>query len=247
MFTKARRTPKGVIVPQNSINDRLDLYPIESSTRCGILSGLLGLNIRPFQMTTGEVNYESYFSYYIEQCKIARHDGGRHLSAKSHQDIIEIAAKIRSQVNRQDIESWLWSLPVPETKTQEQINGSIDLTVRLLSMINVGELHYGFSGQERLLWSRSSLEHCIRAYFEEPQVLDKEHVKLEKIFNARNLGRIAGIEIQFTNNLADHLRLISEDDKKVAIFHNVSFLRAQQKKYVPSYSKEMNFIDHSIT
>jgi hypothetical protein len=62
--------------------------------------------------------------------------------------------------------------------------------------------------------------------------LDNEHVKLEKIFIARNLGRIAGIEIQFTNNLADHLRLMNEDDKKVTIFHNASFLIGQRKKYV---------------
>ncbi len=59
---------------------------------------------------------------------------------------------------------------------------------------------------------------------------DNENVKLEKIFSALNLGRIAGMEIQFTNNLADHLRVMSEDDKKVAIFHNASFLISQRNK-----------------
>jgi len=54
-------------------------------------------------------------------------------------------------------------------------------------------------------------------------------VKLEKIFNARNLGRIAGIEIEWTKNLADHLRLIDED-RKVAIFHHATYLECQLKK-----------------
>ena len=188
----------------------------------------------PSQMATGDVNYDSYFSYYIEQCNLALYDGERHISSKLHHDIIEIAAKIKAQVNRKDIALWLSSkLPVSNRENEEeQINGSIDLAARLLCMISVGELQYGFSGQERLIWSDNSLEHWIQDYFNVPRVLDNEHVKLEKIFSARNLGRIAGIEIQFTNNLADHLRLMSEDDKKIAIFHNASFLIGQRKKYV---------------
>ncbi len=209
-------------------------FPIYPSTKCEIINSLWGLNICPLHMATGGINYDSYFSYYIEQCNLALHDGERHISSKSHQDILEIAAQIRSQVNRKDIMLWLSSrLPFPKLENEEeQINGSIDLAVRLLCMINVGELQYGFSGQERLIWAENSLDHWIKDYFNAPRVLDNEYVRLEKIFSARNLGRIAGIEIQFTDNLADHLRLMSEDDKKVAIFHNASFLIIQQKKYI---------------
>ncbi|KAH8767658.1 hypothetical protein BGZ57DRAFT_988294 [Hyaloscypha finlandica] len=186
--------------------------------------------IWPLDISSGNVNYDSYFSYYSEQCNLALYDGERHISAKSHQDIIEIAEQIRSHVDRKDITLWLSSrLPFPRLENEEErINGSIDLVVRLLCMINVGELQYGFSGQERLMWSENSLEHWIKNYFHAPRLLDNEHVKLEKIFSALNLGRIAGIEIQFTNNLADHLRLMGEDDKKVSIFHNASFLMVQR-------------------
>jgi hypothetical protein len=55
-------------------------------------------------------------------------------------------------------------------------------------------------------------------------------VKLDRIFNARNLGRIAGIEVYWTNNLFDHLRLIDED-RKVAVFHYASFLKCQRERY----------------
>jgi hypothetical protein len=214
---------------QNSLRS----LSIDLGTKCEIIKGLWGLSVRPSEISKGKVNYDSYFSYYIEQCNLALYDGERHISAKSHQDIVEIAAQIKSQIHRTDIREWLRSkLPVPKPdNAEEQINGSIDLTARLLCMVNVGELQYGFSGQGRLQWSENNLEHRIHEYFNESHQLDKEHVKLEKIFNARNLGRIAGIEIQFTNNIADHLRLMSEDDKKVAIFHNATFLNDQRKKY----------------
>jgi hypothetical protein len=60
-----------------------------------------------------------------------------------------------------------------------------------------------------------------------PQTMMRENVKLEKIFNARNLERIAGIEIRWTSNLVDHLRM-RNDDTAVEIFHYASFLMFHQ-------------------
>jgi hypothetical protein len=54
-----------------------------------------------------------------------------------------------------------------------------------------------------------------------------ESVKLEKIFNARNLEHIAGIKVRWTSNLADHLRM-RDDDTAVELFHYASFLRFHQ-------------------
>jgi hypothetical protein len=54
----------------------------------------------------------------------------------------------------------------------------------------------------------------------------KEHVKLEKLFNAYNLSRIARIEVVWTSNLADHLRM-QDDDTRVAIFQHAFFLENQ--------------------
>lgn len=66
-------------------------------------------------------------------------------------------------------------------------------------------------------------------HFYAPRVLGQDSVKPEKIFNARNLARITGIEIEWTNNLANHLSLVDED-KKVAIFHHALFLDCRQKR-----------------
>lgn len=42
-------------------------------------------------------------------------------------------------------------------------------------------------------------------------------------FTAANLEKIAGIQVQWTSNLAGHLSL-KDDEKKVMLFHQVSFL-----------------------
>ena len=64
-----------------------------------------------------------------------------------------------------------------------------------------------------------------------PPACTHRHIKLEKQFNALNLHRIAGIRIFWTDNLADHLRMMN-DDKTVAIFYHASFLEYQKHKYV---------------
>ncbi|OCL07582.1 hypothetical protein AOQ84DRAFT_408652, partial [Glonium stellatum] len=83
------------------------------------------------------------------------------------------------------------------------------------------------SNQTCISWTDGLLKDSVIEHFSRAPVL-KDRVKLEKVFNALNLHRIAGIEIHWTNNLADHLRMM-EDDRKVALFHYESFLHIQNK------------------
>jgi hypothetical protein len=53
--------------------------------------------------------------------------------------------------------------------------------------------------------------------------MQTDKVKLPRTFNARNLSRLAGIEVHWTYNLADHLRMIN-DESQVSIFHFASLL-----------------------
>lgn len=62
--------------------------------------------------------------------------------------------------------------------------------------------------------------------FYAPPVLDPETTKLENNFTAINL-KLAGLEVVWTDNLIDHLRM-SDDDTKVHIFHHAAFLECQQ-------------------
>jgi hypothetical protein len=58
-------------------------------------------------------------------------------------------------------------------------------------------------------------------------------VRLESIFIALNLELIGDIQIVWTDNLADHLRM-SEEDTKVAIYGHAQFLKMNRDKWVVS-------------
>ncbi|KAL9100442.1 MAG: hypothetical protein Q9163_004187 [Psora crenata] len=90
-------------------------------------------------------------------------------------------------------------------------------------MVEVGCIPNSFSGRKELKWEHGSLQEFIHTHFGVPGKLNNERVKLERLFVARNLERITGISIFWTNNLADHLRMM-EHDTQVAIFHHASFL-----------------------
>jgi hypothetical protein len=217
-----------------SLDSALQSY-LEYDTKSAVIEQLWGPKPLPQQLNNGEVNFhlnaEVYFKYYTEQCGLALHDGGRHTSARTHRDTLEIVKHLRDSSQSRDSIVQLLNPKLLNPKPAneiEMLNGSIDLAARLLLMVDFGSLQYGFSGQEQLVWDHGSLKEFIHDYFDVPPALGNEGVKLQKMFNARNLGRIAGVEIVWTNNLADHLRMIDED-KKVAVFHHASFLEYQQK------------------
>ena len=95
-------------------------------------------------------------------------------------------------------------------------------------MITIGNFEYGFSSRPDLEWTNGSLKDFVHDYFNGAIEVGYEKVKFEKSFNARNLNRIDGIEIIWTDNLADHLKMIG-DDTQVAIFHYASFLKHQSR------------------
>lgn len=55
-----------------------------------------------------------------------------------------------------------------------------------------------------------------------------DHVKLERLFTARNIERLADIQVIWTSNLADHLQL-EDDDTKVRLFSHTSFLELHRE------------------
>jgi hypothetical protein len=114
---------------------------------------------------------------------------------------------------------------------QEILNNSVDLAARLYLMINVGEVKYAVSSGTSWIWHEGNLKNFLSAKFGFPQVLNGGNLKFEKTFNAYRLKRIAGIKFEWTNNLADHLRMT--DDKTVEIFHHASFLKHVKHQLFP--------------
>ena len=70
-----------------------------------------------------------------------------------------------------------------------------------------------------------------------------ENAKLPKAFTAANLEQIAGIKVQWTSNLADHLSL-KDDDTKVMLYHQASFLELH--KQCPDSMLNKDFIRETI-
>jgi len=176
----------------------------------------------------GAMDLDVYWAYYTKECANALHDSGRHVATRTHADILDCVAKLRTDMRRDHIKSALRSkLTSHHANEDEMLENSVDLAASLLLIANFGCRSYGFSGQSSVRWTKGSLREFLQRYFEPERKLG-ESVKLEKIFKASNLDRIAGLEIVWTDNLADHLRL-TDDDKRVHIFHHASFLEVQRE------------------
>ncbi|PQE11495.1 fad-type 2 protein [Rutstroemia sp. NJR-2017a BBW] len=102
-------------------------------------------------------------------------------------------------------------------------------------MMDFGCPQYGFTHQTQITWATKSLNEAVKEYFSTSSGSNRgsshDSVRLERVFSARNLERIAGIQIEWTTNLADHLRLTDEEDK-ISIFHYASFLECQLKSSI---------------
>lgn len=173
---------------------------------------------------------DTYWRFYENECERALHDGGRHVLARTQQDILDITKLLQERQSRDDIRKQLrLKLTKSHDNEDELVDRAIDLAATLLLMVDCTNVEYGFNGNRQLEWKENSLEHCIRSYFDIKPALGHEGVKLPRVFNAKTLKHIAGIEIMPTSNLLDHLRL-TDDDTRLYVFHHVSYLRRQPKE-----------------
>lgn len=191
----------------------------------------------------------SYFNYYTDQCRTACQICSGQLTSMQHQDVVDIARDLNNGLTRFDIKERREHLFAKEEKTasDEAIESSIDLSVRLALMLDVGEMRNAFSGRKQLLWTSGSLADLVRDTFQPQTALSHDGIKLGGVFTARNLERIAGLNVELTTNLADHLRF--RDDRTITIFHHASFLKCQQKcvPFPTNWSRHaVSDISHSI-
>ncbi|KAH7120442.1 hypothetical protein B0J13DRAFT_457122 [Dactylonectria estremocensis] len=93
-------------------------------------------------------------------------------------------------------------------------------------MTEIGQSQIGLSGRTPIRWGASLLKTALAEHFTPQRTLDVDNPKFKKLFTGRNLSRVGGLQIIWTTNLADHLRLI-DDSQTVFIFHCTSFLHFQ--------------------
>jgi hypothetical protein len=178
----------------------------------------------------------AYWRFYQQECERALHDGGRHVLARTHQDVLDVVAALKRGQLRDDIRKMLrFRLTKSHDNEDELVDRSIDLAASIWLMIDFGNMQYGFSGRRQLHWQSEPLSQCLASGFSLPPSLGHKGVKLQRVFNAQNLDQIAGVEILPTVNLLDHLRL-TDDDTKLYIFHHASVLKFQLHKYAKRLS-----------
>ncbi|KAI0536201.1 hypothetical protein GGR58DRAFT_476170 [Xylaria digitata] len=201
--------------------------PIESHTQAEIRQEFWGSEYS-LQVRRADIDLATFWDYYSKTSALSLHDGGRHVAVRTHRDIIDVVYLLKAGVTRDDIKRRLHSkLKTKHINEDELLENSIDLAASLVVMCDCGISSHGFSGSTEIQWKCDSLMEFLSKYFGDKPILSIENIKLEKTFKARNFSRIAGLEIIWTDNLVDHLRL-TDDDTKVHIFHHASFLEYQR-------------------
>ncbi|PSN66368.1 hypothetical protein BS50DRAFT_610987 [Corynespora cassiicola Philippines] len=194
----------------------------DSSTKRTIVEAFWGSSLPNYQL-------DSYWDHYRESCEFALRDQGRHLLIRTHQDILDMVAQLKSGISRAVIRNSLRSkFTRAHHNEDELLDRSIDLASTLLLMVDFGDIEDGVTSRQRLHWNDpESIRSCISSHFNQaPLISVSDSTKLQRNFNALNLARIAGIDFVPTTNLLDHLRLTNEDTK-VYVFHCASFLKLQ--------------------
>ncbi|KAL2809073.1 hypothetical protein BJX63DRAFT_445525 [Aspergillus granulosus] len=175
--------------------------------------------------SASELNHEAYFQYYHQQCSLmALHGGGQYVTVNTLSDVHHIVQMLKQHMSRHDIVAAIkGGHPVVH---EEFCEYSVNFTVRLLLMLRFGHVKYEVLPRRCLTWTDGSLAEFVAAHFNAVPILSTERIRLQKSFDAWSLNAIAGITIEWTDNLADHLLLV-DDDTKLLIFHHASFLEHQ--------------------
>jgi hypothetical protein len=178
-----------------------------------------------------------YFEYFKDQRRLARQNDDPENQICTLQNIYTIVSDIKAGLDRttikSNISSKLGNLPKNlEKNSEELLDNAIDLAVRLYLMVYTGQVRRGVSSQTPFVWKAGGLKDAIAKQFQHQLVLT-DTVRFERVFNVRNVERIAGVTIQWTPNLVDHLRF-SEDGKKpvLNIFHHARFLEFHRERSV---------------
>jgi hypothetical protein len=91
-------------------------------------------------------------------------------------------------------------------------------------MVNIRSCEFPMAGQTPLHWDKGTLLSILAQHFCQPQALGYQHISLNREFTADSLGKIAGFQIEWTGNLADHLKIMDETRLVVLVFKHVFFL-----------------------
>jgi hypothetical protein len=231
LYIRITRTVFTVMAEQDPLNSDVRSSHLAVTTKCAIFNAIWGSKYKPQALIDDVSLGASYLRYYEEQCSHALHSKSLNILIATHADVSDVIQKLKDPIKtREQIVNLLRAqLPDPDARESEDevLEEIVNLAVRLWLMIDVGKLQLSsVPGQKPLLWEEGTLKGFIEEYFGSPTGSSPTRivrVKLDRLFTARNLERIAGLQIVWTDNLSDHLRL-TMDDTQIAIYHHATFL-----------------------
>ncbi|SMR54770.1 unnamed protein product [Zymoseptoria tritici ST99CH_1E4] len=177
----------------------------------------------------------AYFAYYAQQCDLFFVEQGElcpisgnvdgHVA--THQELADVAMKlIDGSRTKDDIVAELQapknSSAAAGSPAYTVVENAVNWAARALTCTEIGTLACAFSSRRPLVWKSGSLQSFLADVFVANSTASVQ-VRLERNFNARNLERLAGVKIEWTNDLSSHLSL-RDDDTKVLVFHHAKFL-----------------------
>ena len=209
---------------------------LATHVRLTIINGIFQINLTTEEFLSRDGGLSAWFrDWFEEQCPAATNQ----VSAKTYQDLLQILTCIQSncqsistsrlELINQICAKFSSSNPLLASDPKDaKLNASLTLAARLWLSISIDSLPHFFTPGYVIRWeSDQCLPDAVGKEFS-PKPQTTETVKLPKVFTAANLEKIAGIQVQWTSNLADHLTL-KDDDKKVMFFHQASFLELSRE------------------
>ncbi|KAL6717899.1 hypothetical protein ACLMJK_003984 [Lecanora helva] len=193
----------------------------------GSQTGGTGTSILP----ATDAGYDSYFSRYVVLCRLAanKHRGIEEVDHGQMASIITILHD-RSLTKRAVVERCRGIIKdtVPLTYTDGSLNlvdmVLTDVAAEMWLMLTVGRFPGDISYDEPVWWEMDETQDMLLEKHFSSTNHSEDSVKLPQSFTAAQLEQIAGIEVAWTSNLADHL-LLKDDDTKLMLFHQVSILQ----------------------
>ncbi|KAF4421750.1 hypothetical protein FACUT_10902 [Fusarium acutatum] len=200
-----------------------------------LASTLLGTLPTSISLLNGDkvskLDFRAYDSYVQRQQKLFGELSSSAVYPHDTFSLGKVADQIQRHKQRDQTISYICTLS--GNGDVDACQDALNLVTRLILMIEVGNLEKasGFmhqTGPRPLpLWDENSLESLTEKIFPMSHHQSCGGITMTPEFSAWSLENVAGIKIEFTDNLADHLRL-TNNNSQVYIFHHVAFLEAQR-------------------
>ncbi|KAH7174314.1 uncharacterized protein B0J16DRAFT_181080 [Fusarium flagelliforme] len=196
----------------------------------------LGEIVWPLDLLNGDqvwtLSFEAYNHYSESQKDVFSALGSSAIDPRDNDALAKVVECIRQHDERDHAINFI-SVLLNNNDTVA-CQAALDLVARLISMVEVGSLETGHGWVRRtgpspaVVWTDGTLTNLIAKQFPISCHRSCDSLSISLTLDAWGLENIAGIRIEFTDNLADHLRL-TNNNTQLYVFHHVAYLEQQRR------------------